>query len=314
MGNIFVNLKRFDIPRALGGVCPQDQPTVWMESVIDESVRLGLGERSDLRVTFFVPEGLISTAVSTLGRYNMERTRGLAIGSQGVFREDVQIGGNFGAFTTNLTACAAKNLGCSWSMIGHSEERKDKLGLLSAYDPSIDQDPDRYEKAASVVDSMINQEVLRALESGLDVLLCIGETADERGDGDFSHQKPRIESVIQSQLVRGLAYCKEYLKSSQIVIGYEPIWAIGPGKTPPGEDYIRFVSQFIRDITMREFGIVLDVVYGGGLKTENAAMIGNISSIAGGLVALTSFTGEIGFSPKGLGEIIDQYAKSDKER
>ena len=47
---------------------------------------------------------------------------------------------------------------------------------------------------------------------------------------------------------------------------------------------------------------------------ENAAEIGNIPSIDGGLVALTSFSGEIGFSPKGLGEIIDQYGKLDKER
>lgn len=55
-------------------------------------------------------------------------------GCAGVFREDVEPGGNFGAFTTNKPAAALKAIGCSWVVVGHSEERKDKLSFLKMYD------------------------------------------------------------------------------------------------------------------------------------------------------------------------------------
>ena len=91
------------------------------------------------------------------------------------------------------------------------------------------------------------------------------------------------------------------------MIGYEPIWAIGPGKTPPGEAYVGFVSAYIKDVLRSELGMTCSVVYGGGLKEENAAMIAGIDTIDGGLVALTRFTGEIGFDVPGLKGIIDRY-------
>lgn len=91
------------------------------------------------------------------------------------------------------------------------------------------------------------------------------------------------------------------------MIGYEPIWAIGPGKTPPGKEYISFVSNFIKDTVKNEFDFEPTVVYGGGLKVENAGMLAQIDTIDGGLIALTKFTAEIGFSVKGLSEIINQY-------
>jgi len=91
------------------------------------------------------------------------------------------------------------------------------------------------------------------------------------------------------------------------VIGYEPIWAIGPGKTPPGKDYISYVSGCIKAIVNHAYGFEPMVVYGGGLKKENAAMIGSIDRLDGGLVALTRFSGQIGFEPKELGEIVREY-------
>jgi triosephosphate isomerase len=306
---IFVNLKRFEVPRDLGGICPMDDPGEWIEYVIEKSVGLELGtlDPSELRLIYLLPEALILPAGHKLRSYPEGERRTIEVGSQSVFREDISPGGNFGAFTTNLPPTAARNMGCTWSIIGHSEERKDKLGLLEAFEPSVKDDPDLQLRAQETVDKIINQEVQGALEAGLDVLLCIGETGDERGEGNFAEQKPRIEMVLKRQLSLGLRDAGSRLPERRIVIGYEPIWAIGPGKTPPGQEYISYVSRYIKTAVQEEFGFEPWVVYGGGLKEENAGMIAQIETIDGGLVALTRFTGQIGFYPEELKKIIEKY-------
>ncbi len=310
MTEIFINLKRFDVPKSLGGICPVENPKIWIESIIDESVKLGLGNLEDVNVTYLLPEALIIPAVEKLSAYPKEQTLNINIGCQGVYRENVKPGGNFGAFTTNLPAAAAKNMGCDWSIIGHSEERKDKLGIIETYEAINRGQQNFIEQAAETVDNLINQEVLCALEMSINVLLCIGETAKERGDGSFEEQKPRIQKVLKDQLKRGLKGITEYIPKNKIVIGYEPIWAIGPGKTPPGAEYISFVSSYVKTVVKEEFGFDPIVIYGGGLKEENASMISSIDTIGGGLVALTKFTGDIGFSVKDLEKIIEKYMQN----
>ena len=89
---------------------------------------------------------------------------------------------------------------------------------------------------------------------------------------------------------------------SRVVIAYEPIWSIGPGKTPADKPYIEKIARFVKEQTGG-----LDVVYGGGLKADNAAMLASIADIDGGLIALTRFSGEIGFYPDEYLEIIRLY-------
>lgn len=89
---------------------------------------------------------------------------------------------------------------------------------------------------------------------------------------------------------------------SKVVIGYEPVWSIGPGKTPAGKEYITKIARFVKDATGG-----MDIVYGGGLKTDNAEMLASIPEIDGGLIALTRFSGEIGFYPEEYLEIIRLY-------
>jgi triosephosphate isomerase len=314
MATIFINLKRFDVPRSLGGICPQERPDRWIRWVIEKSVETGLGKDKKVQLVYLLPESLILPALEEMGRFSAEETAYITVGCQGVFRENVSPGGNFGAFTTNLPAAAAKTLGASWAIIGHSEERKDKIEVLEAYDDRVGEPGGARVKALRTVNELINQEVLRGLESGLDVLLCMGETADERGDGTFNEQRPRIKETLQSQVDIGLSGVKLYLDGRRIVVGYEPIWAIGPGKTPPRADYIEFVATYIKEAAQRTHGFTPDVVYGGGLKEENAGMIGNLPPIDGGLVALTKFTQPIGFDPNDLRVIVDKYMDKGGEK
>jgi len=307
--NIFVNLKRFDIPKSYGGICHEEDSAKWIKWVIDKCIKYKLGRIPDMELTLLLPELLIIPARERLLQYESDETNTLNIGSQGVYRENVKKGHNFGAFTTNLPAAAVKNNGCKWAIIGHSEERKDKLGIISLYDPESLEDELRMINAKETVNRIINLEVICALEAGLNVLMCVGETSEEKGKGSLEEQKTRIRIVIKSQIQNGLKGVESEIKNRRIVIGYEPIWAIGPGKTPPGKEYISFVSAYIKETVKEMYGFEIPVVYGGGLNEENAEMISGIDTIDGGLVALTRFTGDIGFEPEGLSKIIDKYNK-----
>lgn len=307
MKKIFVNLKRFDVPKIMGGICPVNNPKQWIEQIVDDLTASGAGSYKGVEISLLLPESLIITAMDKLAGFPGDKTGSIRIGSQGVFREDVTKGGNFGAFTTNRPASAVSNLNCKWSIIGHSEERKDKLGIIEKYDPLSVSDKEKTKAARDVVDRIINEEVKCALNTGLNVLLCIGETSLEKGDGSFAEQKPRIEAVLGKQLDAAIMGISADNLRERLVIGYEPIWAIGLGKTPPGADYIGFVSGFIKKTVAQNHGFEPYIVYGGGLKEENAGMISGIDTIDGGLVALTRFSGDIGFFPEDLKKIIDIY-------
>lgn len=308
MTDIFVNLKRFDVPTSMGGICPGKSPTEWAAWVIEESVRLGLGRLDDVRIGYFFPEAILPAALTKAADYSPGELGRIIIGAQSVFREDVKAGGNFGAFTSNLPAAAAANLGCTWSMIGHSEERKDKFEIMAAYDSAVGEDAAAMQQANRALHELLNREARQAFERGLSVLFCVGETAEERGEGSFEEQRLRIKEVLSQQLIIGLAGLKEYLDSNrELIIAYEPRWAIGPGKTPPGPEYIGFVSALIKETVAASFGFTPAVLYGGGLKRENAAGIGGVETIDGGLVALTKFTQPVAFDPEEFKAIIETY-------
>ena len=306
MKEIHVNLKRSDVPGSFGGLCPVNDSSEWIKKTVGELIDLGLGEVEGLRVCLYLPESLIKPAAGGIKAAGKDSKSNLFIGSQGVFRGDVRPGENFGAFTTNLPPAAAVNLGASWSIIGHSEERKDKEEMFSLFAEKMGGGDPVRSGVRDTVNLLLNREVHAGMKAGLDILYCVGETDEERGLGDFESQKKNIEEVMKSQLITGLSGIGEYPDRIPI-IGYEPRWAIGPGKTPPGEDYISFIASLIKKICTDEFGRQFPVIYGGGLKEENAAMIAGIPSIDGGLVALTRFTGEIGFFADDFKIIVDKY-------
>lgn len=275
MKHIFLNLKRFDVPVALGGVNRIAPLNEWGTYIVKNTQEaLKKYDPSEVEFVQYFPEAHLLNAVAA-------RCEGspVQVGCQSVYRMNTAVGGNFGAFTTNRPVSIMKAMDVNYTIIGHCEERNDKMGILAE---------------AGVVDTgavnrILNQEIRLAVENGMKVLYCIGEKDTELD---------RWDEVLRQQLEIGLAG----VDKSKVVIGYEPIWSIGPGKTPADKPYIEKIARFVKEQTGG-----LDVVYGGGLKSDNAAMLASIPEIDGGLIALTRFSGEIGFYPEEYLEIIRLY-------
>ena len=275
MKHIYLNLKRFDVPVEYGGVNRLAPVADWGAAIV-KATQEGLKQYDPAQVEFvqYLPEAHLLSAAAALCEASPVK-----LGSQGVYRMNTAVGGNFGAFTTNRPASIVKAMGCDSTLIGHCEERNDKKGVLAEAGCTD----------MSAVDRLLNQEIKCALDAGLSVLYCIGETSEEQ---------PEWEAVLGRQLDVGLAG----VDKSRVVIGYEPVWSIGPGKTPADGPYIQKIARFVKERTGG-----MDVVYGGGLKAENAAMLASLPEVDGGLIALTRFTGQIGFYPEEYLEIIRLY-------
>lgn len=275
MKHIFLNLKRFDVPVALGGVNRIAPLNEWGTYIVKNTQEaLKKYDPSEVEFVQYFPEAHLLNAVAA-------RCEGspVQVGCQSVYRMNTAVGGNFGAFTTNRPVSIMKAMDVNYTIIGHCEERNDKMGILAE---------------AGVVDTkavnrILNQEIKLAVANGMKVLYCIGEKDTELENWD---------EVLREQLEIGLAG----VDKSKVVIGYEPIWSIGPGKTPAGKDYITKIARFVKEVTGG-----IDVVYGGGLKVDNAEMLASIPEIDGGLIALTRFQGQIGFYPDEYLEIIRTY-------
>ena len=258
MKHIFLNLKRFDVPVEMGGVNRLAPVADWGKAIV-EGTQDGLAayDKTEVEFAAYLPEAHLLSAAAA-------RKPGCALqlGCQGVFRADTAVGGNFGAFTTNRPASAAVALGCESVLIGHCEERNDKMGILAEAGVTG-------LEASRAVNRLLNQEIRCAVARGMTVLYCIGEKSEEQDNW---------EQVLGEQL------------------------SIGPGKTPADKPYITKIARFVKEQTGG-----MDVVYGGGLKSDNAAMLASIPEIDGGLIALTRFAGEIGFYPEEYLEIIRLY-------
>ena len=275
MKHIFLNLKRFDVPVCYGGVNRIAPLKEWGGYIVSNTQEaLKKYDPSEVEFVQYFPEAHLLNAVAA----RCENSP-VQVGCQSVYRMNTAVGGNFGAFTTNRPVSIMKAMDVNYTIIGHCEERNDKMGILAE---------------AGVVDTkavnrLLNQEIKLAVENGMKVLYCIGEKDTELD---------RWDEVLREQLEIGL----EGVDKSQVVIGYEPIWSIGPGKTPAGKEYITKIARFVKEVTGG-----IDVVYGGGLKVDNAEMLSSIEEIDGGLIALTRFQGEIGFYPDEYIEIIRTY-------
>ena len=172
----------------------------------------------------------------------------VSVGAQNVFYE------KSGAYTGEVSADMLKDLGVKYVIIGHSERRQ----------------------YFGETDFTVNKKVLAALEAGLHPIICVGESLEQRELGITME-------LIALQVKSALAGVPAE-KVRKCVIAYEPIWSIGPGKTPADKPYIEKIARFVKEQTGG-----LDVVYGGGLKADNAAMLASIADIDGGLIGEFSY-------------------------
>lgn len=163
---------------------------------------------------------------------------------------------NSGAFTGEVAPANLVEIGMDYVIIGHSERRE----------------------YYGETDETCNKKVLKAIEVGIDPILCCGETLEER-EADKTMDK------VKGQIIAGLAGVKAE-DLAKVVIAYEPIWAIGTGKTATAEqanEVIAYIRQVVRDV----YGDLADQVriqYGGSVKPANVAEIMGQSDIDGALV------------------------------
>ena len=162
-----------------------------------------------------------------------------------------------GAHTGEVSVLMLKDLGVQTVILGHSERRH------------------IYKED----DELINKKVRLALKHGFEVILCIGELLEEREAG-------KAEAVCESQTRKGLAGVTE-AELANVVIAYEPVWAIGTGKTATPEDaqaIHAFTRKIIADIYGKAAADKIIIQYGGSMKADNAKALLAQPDIDGGLI------------------------------
>jgi triosephosphate isomerase len=189
------------------------------------------------------------TALETVGA--IVRGTNIRLGAQNCAAEEQ------GAHTGEVSVLQLKDLGVQTVILGHSERRH-------VYKED---------------DGLINKKVKLALKHGFEVILCVGELLEEREAG-------RAEAVSETQTVKGLeGVAPEDL--DRVVLAYEPVWAIGTGKTATPED-ADAIHAWVRKVIGRLYGPAaaekIIIQYGGSVKPENAAQLMAKENIDGALV------------------------------
>ncbi len=154
-----------------------------------------------------------------------------------------------GAFTGDTSAVMLKQMGCRYVIVGHSERRQ-------------------YHQETS---ADVNGKAAQAMASGLIPVICIGETLAEREAG-------QAQAVVEKQIMESIPS-----GNGQFLLAYEPVWAIGSGKTPTVLD-IRQMHSHIRQVISGHKGTQAAVLYGGSVKAANAAEILGTEGVSGVLV------------------------------
>jgi triosephosphate isomerase len=175
----------------------------------------------------------------------------IKLGAQNMYFE------SSGAFTGEISADMLKSVGCEYVILGHSERR-------SIFGES---------------DAVINNKIKKALNSGLKPIFCVGELLEERESGI-------TEKVIERQVINGLEDITSE-EMSRIIVAYEPVWAIGTGKTASPEQ-AQEVHEFIRNLIKAKYGEQVSenlvIQYGGSVKPDNAKDLLSRKDIDGALV------------------------------
>jgi len=223
-----------------------------MQLDVDSSVKLAKKIKSLLRLMrkkdrqVVICPGFLSIA----GVAKVLKNSRLGLGAQDGFYEES------GAFTGSVSMKNMKKIGVKYVILGHSERR-----------------------ALGETDANVNKKVLTALELGLTPIICVGETFEERKEGNR-------DLVLIHQVYEALRNVK--LKKGQLIIfAYEPVWVIGSGQAIDGKEAER-AGQVIRQSFIDSLGSAslkqLKVIYGGSVSPENIGEFTGLEDISGALV------------------------------
>ncbi len=182
---------------------------------------------------------------------------GVELGAQNVWAEKP------GAFTGEVAIDMLRDVGCQWVILGHSERR-----LI------LDE-----------TDELISKKVVAAVAGGLSVILCVGETLEQR-------QKNQTELVLESQLLGSLTGVGEPA-FGHVVIAYEPVWAIGTGltaTTDQAESAHAHLRTLLQSRYNSEIAASTRILYGGSVKPQNAQSLLQQPNVDGALVGGASLT------------------------
>ncbi|MCE2517410.1 MAG: triose-phosphate isomerase [Alphaproteobacteria bacterium] len=198
----------------------------------------------DSQMVVFPPAVLIDTVCAAASGL---AASGLAVGGQDCHAMDS------GAHTGDIAAPMLAEAGCQWVLVGHSERRADH-GESSA---------------------MVADKARAAIRAGLKVMICVGETLDEREAG-------RANEVVGAQVLDSLP---EGLTADQFAIAYEPVWAIGTGKVASPDDVDDMHNHIRAVLTGRDASYDrIDILYGGSVKPDNAEALLGLDNVGGALV------------------------------
>ncbi len=213
----------------------------------------GLGDEKRVAVAVCPPAPYLVVVAEAL------QGSSVALGAQNCYPEKE------GAFTGEVSPTMLVDVGCRYVILGHSE-RRHKLGESDAF---------------------INRKVRAALAAGLEVILCLGETLQER-------QSEHTESVLESQLSGSLADL-DAAALRRVVLAYEPVWAIGTGHNATPEQ-AQQAHAFLRGQIRQRFGeeaaAALLIQYGGSVKPDNAAALFGQPDVDGGLIGGASLNAD----------------------
>lgn len=194
-----------------------------------------------------------------IGQVLSELNTNIQVGAQNMAEEPTQ-----GAFTGEISVAMIKDMGCQYVVLGHSERR-------TIYGET---------------DGQVANKVGVALDAGVTPILCVGETLEERESGV-------MEKVISTQ-IDAVVSKVGIEKFADIVIAYEPVWAIGTGKTASPEQ-AQEVHAFIRNklaLLNSEIADKVIIQYGGSVKPDNAAELFSQTDIDGGLIGGASLNAD----------------------
>ena len=162
-----------------------------------------------------------------------------------------------GAYTGEVSLSMLQDVGCQVALVGHSERRH----------------------VIGESDVLLNEKVLAAVEAGLEVVLCIGETLEQREAG-------KTDAINWGQLGYGLAGVSAQ-QMSRVTIAYEPVWAIGTGEVCPAEEADRvcgLIRTTVEKLYSADVAQAVRIQYGGSVKSDNAADLLGRENIDGALV------------------------------